>query len=77
MKKQTNALEKLVKEVPPEYQEEVKEFVVSVIKRKKQIKKPKGKPTFKWAGALADLKDKYTSVELQHKISEWMSGYIS
>lgn len=31
----------------------------------------KKKPTFKWAGALAHLKDKYTSVELQHQISKW------
>ncbi|RQW79358.1 MAG: DUF2281 domain-containing protein [Methanothrix sp.] len=24
-----------------------------------------------WRGALEDMKDQYTSVELQHKISEW------
>lgn len=29
------------------------------------------KPKLKWAGALKDLRDKYTSVELQHEISKW------
>lgn len=27
-----------------------------------------------WAGALADLKDEYTSVELQHKSRDWHEG---
>ncbi|HGJ65487.1 TPA: DUF2281 domain-containing protein [bacterium] len=26
---------------------------------------------FDWEGGLSDLKDKYTSVELQHKVLEW------
>ena len=26
---------------------------------------------FDWEGGLSDLKEKYTSVELQHKASEW------
>lgn len=29
------------------------------------------KPSFEWAGGLKDLKKKYTSVELQHLISDW------
>ncbi len=33
-------------------------------------KKIKEKPKFDWAGALSDFGDKFTSVELQHKISE-------
>jgi len=31
----------------------------------------KEKFTFDWAGGLSDLKEKYTSVELQHKAMEW------
>lgn len=31
----------------------------------------KGKLKFDWEGGLSDLKDKYTSVELQHKAMEW------
>ncbi len=29
-----------------------------------------GKPERKWAGALKDLRKKYTSVELQHELTE-------
>jgi hypothetical protein len=34
---------------------------------------PKRKERLKldWKGALQDMKDQYTSVELQHKILEW------
>ena len=32
---------------------------------------PKGRLRLDWRGALEDMKDKYTSVELQHKILEW------
>jgi hypothetical protein len=28
------------------------------------------RPSFEWRGCLSDLKDKYTSVQLQHKIWE-------
>ena len=31
----------------------------------------KKKPTFNWAGGLKELRDEYTSVELQEKASEW------
>ena len=36
-------------------------------KRNKQLK-------LDWLGGLKELKDKYTSVELQHKISDWRAG---
>ncbi len=62
-------LEELVKELPPELQKEVEEFVKALLERHGQ-KKPE-KMKFDWEGALEDMKDQYTSVELQHKISEW------
>ena len=39
-------------------------------KKKKQTKKPKGKTKLDWRGALEDMKDQYTSMELQHKIHD-------
>lgn len=41
---------------------------------KKRRKRPRAKLKMEWAGALKDLRQKYTSVELQHKISEWRIG---
>jgi len=34
-------------------------------------KRKKTKFSYDWEGGLADLKDEYTSVELQHKAMEW------
>lgn len=61
-------VEERIKELLPELQQEVEDFVEFLVK--KRLKKPRGKPNFGWAGALKDLLDQYTSVELQHKISE-------
>ncbi len=36
--------------------------------KKLQKKKSKNKLGFSWAGGLKDLKNKYTSVELQHEM---------
>lgn len=72
MKEHPKALEKLVKALPADIREEVRDFVDFVIQ--KRAKKPHGKPKFDWAGALKDLRDKYSSVELQHDISEWRIG---
>jgi len=65
-------LKELVEQLPPDLQEETKQFVEFLLE--KRGKKPRGKPTFEWAGALKELRDQYTSVELQHKISEWRIG---
>ena len=63
-------IEAMIQELPPELQQEVGDFVEFLMK--KRLKSTRGKPSFGWAGALKDLRDQYTSVELQHKISEWV-----
>ena len=62
-------LKDYVEKLPPEIQQEVEDFVEFLLKKYRD--KPHNKPKFDWAGALKDLRDKYTSVELQHKISKW------
>lgn len=66
------SLEERINELPPELRREVEDFVEFLQER--QARKPRGKLTFGWAGALKDLRDKYSSVELQHKITDWMIG---
>ena len=66
------SLEERVKELPPELKKEVQTFVDHLLAKGKR--KSGGSFKFDWAGALKDLRDKYTSVELQHKISEWRIG---
>ena len=65
-------LEEMIEELPPELRKEVEDFVEFLLEKRKP--KPKGKPKFDWEGALEDLRDQYTSVELQHKIAEWRIG---
>ncbi len=67
-------LEEMIKELPPELRKEVEGFVELLLEKRKRKPKPKDKPKFDWEGALEDLRDQYTSVELQHKISEWRIG---
>ena len=59
----------LVEQLPPDIQQEVKDFAAFLLEKRR--KKPKGKPNFDWAGALKDLRDQYTSVQLQHQMAEW------
>jgi len=69
---QAKQIEELVKELPPHLQDEVRDFADFLVK--KHANRPRRKPRFEWAGALAHLRDKYTSVELQHKINDWRIG---
>lgn len=65
------ALKELLEKLPPDLQQEVRDFIEFLLERRR---KPRSKPKFDWAGALRDIRKQYTSVELQHKISEWRIG---
>ncbi len=69
MQAQTKPLEELVKELPPDCKEEVRDFVEFLLERRGQ--KRGGKLRQDWAGALKDYRDQYTSLELQKKALEW------
>ena len=69
MKRIEERIGEMVKELPLEFQCEVEDFVRFLLE--KRTKKPRGKLKFDWEGALEDLRDQYTSVELQHQVSEW------
>jgi dsDNA-binding SOS-regulon protein len=63
------SLETLIKQLPLQLQEEVKEFVEFLLE--KQREKAGKKLRQDWAGALKEFRDKYTSLELQKKALEW------
>ena len=64
-----DTIEEMVKSLPPDLQQEVADFAQFLLE--KRTRKPKGKFRFDWEGALEDLRDRFTSVELQHKALEW------
>lgn len=69
MSNQSKSLEELVRELPPDSQAEVREFVeVLLVKRRKSSER---KLSQNWAGALSDYSNQYTSLELQRKSLDW------
>ena len=66
-------LEIVARELPPELQAEVVDFARFLLntKAKRHPHRAPQKPTFRWAGALKDMRQPPTSVELQHEISRW------
>ena len=62
-------LEELIKELPPEMQQEALDFLESLLQKK--ARRPQVPLKLEWRGALRHLRDRYTSVELQHKTQEW------
>jgi len=62
-------LEEKIKALPPELHQRVEDYLETLLNNYPLRKDAKLKQS--WAGALKHLRDKYTSVELQHKILEW------
>jgi hypothetical protein len=69
MSEEMKTLEELVREVPSEYRAQLRDYLESLLARRSI--EPRAKPQFAWAGALEELRGRYTSVELQHCIARW------
>jgi hypothetical protein len=66
-----NQIETLLKDLPGPLQHEVIDYIEFLI-HKYKLKSPGiEKFDFSWEGGLKDIKDKYNSVELQHKALQW------
>ncbi|MCR4292125.1 MAG: DUF2281 domain-containing protein [Candidatus Kuenenia sp.] len=63
------SLEEMIKKLPPEYKQEVEDFVEFIFQ--KHVKKTGRRLRLDWAGGLKEYKNKYTSLELQKKALEW------
>ena len=62
-------IEDKIRKLSPDLRKEVEDFVQSLLEGR--ARQPKKQLKLRWRGALRDLKDKYTSVELQHRILQW------
>jgi hypothetical protein len=62
-------LEELIRELPPDAQAEVRDFVEFLLARKGR--KPGRKLRQDWAGALREYRGEYTSLQLQRQALEW------
>jgi len=68
-------LEEKIKELPPEAQRELEDFLEILIS--KHSKRGSRRLKLNWRGGLKELRDKYTSVELQHKALEMRVKNVS
>jgi hypothetical protein len=69
---QTQSLEELFRQLPPELQQEVRDFAHYLLDTK--VRRKQRYLRLSWAGGLSDLRDQYTSLELQKKALEWRGG---
>ena len=68
---EANEIEKKIKALPDDLKKEVIDYIDFLIMKKKKSNKQTGGFNFSWEGGLAELRDQYTSVTLQHKATEW------
>jgi hypothetical protein len=67
------SLQEMLRMLPPALQSEVRDFVAFLLEHR--VKREVRPMNFHWEGALRDLRDQYTSVQLQHQIAELRGGY--
>jgi hypothetical protein len=67
---QIEKIESKINNLPPRLQKQVLDFI-DFLSKKYLIREKKYKFKFDWEGSLSELGNKYTSVDLQHKASEW------
>lgn len=62
-------LRELIEQLPPDLQQEVRDFVEFLLARRSPKRGRKLRQD--WTGALRDYRNQYTSLELQRKALEW------
>jgi hypothetical protein len=62
-------LQELVSVLPPEFQQEVRDFVECLLA--KRARHPATRPQLDWWGSAKELGQEFSSVELQHQANEW------
>ncbi len=65
---------KLIAQLRPELKQEVDDFVEFL--RERRDRPRRNKPRLDWAGGLSEYRDKFTSVELQHKALDWWTEHV-
>lgn len=60
---------KLFQQLPDDLKEEVLEYIEFLLER--NARRRHSRMRLGWRGGLRELREKYTSVELQHKALEW------
>ena len=60
-----------IQKLPEDLRREVLDYVEFLLNKYKERERTKNKFEFDWEGGLSSLKEKFTSIKLQHKSLEW------
>ncbi len=66
----TGSLEEIIKKLPPHIKSEISVFIESLISKHEEGRDGR-KLKQDWAGALRKCRERFSSLELQHKVSQW------
>ena len=66
-----NQINKKIEKMPPDLLSEVMDYIDYLMHKYSIVSKTKTTFDFSWEGGLTEISKKYTSVDLQHKVSEW------
>ncbi len=64
-------IESKIRKLPDSLITQVLEYIDFLISKQAPQKNGKKKFKFDWEGSLSHLKKNFTSIDLQHKVSEW------
>ena len=64
-------IELKIQKLPEDLRREVLDYVEFLLNKYKERERTKNKFEFDWEGGLSGLKEKFTSIKLQHKSLEW------
>jgi hypothetical protein len=64
-------IELKIRELPEDLQREVLDYIEFLLKKYKDKGIQSERLKFDWEGGLSDIREKFTSVELQHRALEW------
>jgi hypothetical protein len=67
----SNQISKKIEKMPPDLISEVMDYIDYLMHKYSIGSKTKGTFNFSWEGGLSEISKKYTSVDLQHKVTEW------
>ena len=64
-------IEVKIRELPKDLRREVLDYMEFLLRKYKRKETAAKKFRFDWEGGLSEIREKFTSVELQHKALEW------
>ena len=66
-----NEIEVKLQKIPEDLRREVLDYMEFLLKKYKGTESKAKRFRFDWEGGLSEIREKFTSVELQHKVLEW------